>query len=141
MTKERLRQYRELKNEKAQIEEKLEELEGVMYAPRGTNYEEKIREKYKTGSLTEVLHEQHEALVNLYNAKLAELNALLLEIETAVESLTDATERRVVRLHYIDGMKWEAVAVAIGYEWAQTHRIHARALAKLRELEEVKNNG
>lgn len=137
MTKERLRQYRELKKEKAQIEEKLEELEGVMYAPRGTSYEEKIREKHKTGSITEVLHEQHEALEKLYNDKLVELNALLLEIETAIESLTDSTERRVMRMHYIDGLKWEAVAVAIGYEWAQTHRIHARALKKLRKTEEA----
>lgn len=136
MTKERLRQYRELKKEKDELEMRLEEFEATMYDPRSPKYEETIRAQGKNDSIVERLTEQHTALENLYKSKLAELNALLLEIETAVESLTDATERRVVRLHYIDGMKWEAVAVAIGYEWAQTHRIHARALAKLRELEE-----
>lgn len=137
MTKERLRQYRELKREKAQIEEKIEELEGVMYAPRGTNYEEKIRAQSKTGSITEVLHEQHEALERLYNAKLVELNACLLEIETAIESLTDSTERQLMRLRYIDGLTWEEVAVALSYGWTQTHRLHSRALEKLRAAEEV----
>ena len=137
MTKERLRQYRELKKEKDELEMRLEEFEATMYDPRGAKYEETIRAQGKNDSIVERLTEQHTALENLYKSKLAELNALLLEIETAVESLTDSTERRVVRLHYIDGLKWEAVAVAIGYEWAQTHRIHARALAKLRELEET----
>ena len=137
MTKERLRQYRELKKEKAQIKEKLEELEGVMYAPRSSKNDGMPHAQGKNGSLVETLTEQHQTLLNLYNDKLVELNACLLEIETAIESLTDSTERQLMRMHYIDGLKWEAVAVVIGYEWAQTHRIHAGALKKLRKTEEA----
>ncbi len=37
-------------------------------------------------------------------------------------------EQEVLRLRYILGMKWEEVAVKMGYSWKQTHRIHSSAL-------------
>ena len=55
----------------------------------------------------------------------------LLEIEKAIETLP-STERTIIRLYYIAGMKWEEVCVAIGYSWKQVHRIHGRALDMLK---------
>lgn len=135
MTKERLRQYQQLKREKDMLEEKLEELESAMTSPRIQKLDGMPQGQPQGGSLMDLLVEQHLALKNLYASKLRELNDTLLDIETAIESLTDPTERNLMRLRYIDGLRWEEVTVAIGYSWQQTHRIHARALERLRAEE------
>jgi RNA polymerase sigma factor (sigma-70 family) len=136
MTKERLRQYQQLKREKDMLEEKLEELESAMTSPRIQKLDGMPQGQHQGGSLMEALVEQHLALKNVYANKLRELNDTLLDIETAIESLTDPTERNLMRLRYIDGLKWEEITLTIGYSWQQTHRIHARALEKLRTAEE-----
>lgn len=50
------------------------------------------------------------------------------EIERRIEKMEDEDEQRVLRLRYIKGMKWEEVAVEMGYSWKQVHRIHSDAL-------------
>lgn len=45
-----------------------------------------------------------------------------------ISLLRDEDEKRVLRLRYIKGLKWEEVAVNMDYKWAQMHRIHSRAL-------------
>ena len=110
MTKEQLREYRSIKIEVSQIERRIEELEGL----------------------------EHEAdiakpLRELYREKLASLIEGQLRIEKAIEEL-NPTERELIRLRYIDGAEWIDIAEAIHFEWAQTHRIHAKALAKIKNL-------
>ena len=73
------------------------------------------------------------SLQELYRQNLADLIEGQLRIEKAIESLTP-TERELMRLRYIDGAEWLDVAAEIHYEWTQTHRIHAMALAKIRDL-------
>ena len=107
MTKEELRQYRSIKNEICQIEHQIVVLE-------------------RHGDIAESLRE-------LYRQKLIELIEGQLRIEKAIEKL-DPTERTLMRLRYLDGAEWIEVAEGIHYEWTQTHRIHARALAKIRDL-------
>lgn len=72
-------------------------------------------------------------LRDIYQEKLANLIESQLKIEKAIESL-NSTERELMRLRYIDGADWTEVAATIHYEWTQTHRIHARALAKIKNL-------
>lgn len=50
------------------------------------------------------------------------------EIERRIEKMEDEDEQRVLRLRYIKGMKWEEVAVEMGFSWKQVHRIHSEAL-------------
>ena len=50
------------------------------------------------------------------------------EIFQAIEEVPDERERQVLTLRYIKGLKWEEIAVEMHVEWAQVHRIHARAL-------------
>lgn len=107
MTKEQLRQYRSIKIEISQIERRIEELE----------HDEDITQPLRS----------------LYREKLAELIECQLRIEKAIESL-NPTERELLRLRYIDGVDWTEVAATINYEWAQTHRVHSRALAKIKNL-------
>lgn len=109
MTKEQLRQYRSTKIEICQIDRRIAELERLGH-----------------DDLTQPLR-------NLYEEKLADLIDGQLKIEKAIESL-NPTERELIRLRYIDGADWTEVAATIHYEWTQTHRIHARALDKMKNL-------
>ena len=110
MTKEELSEYRSIKVEISQIERRIIELE-------------------RKGYDLEITHPLRE----LYRQKLSDLIDCQLRIEKAIESL-NPTERELMRLRYIDGAEWLDVAAEIHYEWTQTHRIHARALAKLKDI-------
>ena len=50
------------------------------------------------------------------------------KIERKIRQMENGDEQEVLRLRYILGMKWEEVAVKMGYSWKQTHRIHSSAL-------------
>ena len=50
------------------------------------------------------------------------------KIEKQIRQMENEDEQEVLRLRYILGMKWEEVAVKMGYSWKQTHRIHSSAL-------------
>lgn len=50
------------------------------------------------------------------------------KIERQISQMENENEQEVLRLRYILGMKWEEVAVKMGYSWKQTHRIHSSAL-------------
>lgn len=110
MTKEELRQYRSIKLEICQLEHRL-----VTMDMMGHN-----------DDITKPLRD-------LYRKKLEVLIEGQLKIENAIESL-DPTERELIRLRYIDGEEWLDICATIHYEWTQTHRIHARALDKIKNL-------
>jgi DNA-directed RNA polymerase specialized sigma subunit len=111
MTKEQLRNFKKIKDEHTQIEQRLRSLEK------------------RPESEEEILLPLRE----FYREKLEALITAQLEIERAIETL-DYTERTLVRLRYIDGLEWHQVCTAINYSWQQTHRIHARVLKKLERL-------
>lgn len=111
MTKEQLRQYRSTKIEISQIERRLATMR--VFDPIAAD----------------VTH----PLVQLYRERLKELVDGQLRIEKAIEDL-NPIERELMRLRYIDGADWTEVAATIHYEWTQTHRIHARALNKIKNL-------
>lgn len=151
MTKDELRSYLAVKQERAQIQRRLshtlgqiEEIEGRLYAPKAqaitgmpsaprkdssaleravVEYEEELREQKA----------EYKKLRRYYEQLEAKLAAQQLAIETAIEGL-EPTERTLLRCHYLEGMRWEDVCVQIGYSWRQTHRLHAAALNKLKDL-------
>lgn len=50
------------------------------------------------------------------------------EISDKIERLVDEDEKDVLFYRYIKLMKWEDIAVQLGFSWQHTHKIHARAL-------------
>lgn len=105
MTKEQLREYRDIKKELDALEvlgRKIEKHGG----PELVEHYKKQREK---------------------------LESDLLAVEKAIETLSP-TERTLMRLRYIEGLSWQAICGRINYSWQQTHRIHSRALIKIKEL-------
>lgn len=136
MTKAQLKAYRGIKKERDDIKRRREELEDVMYGPRSQRLDGMPRGGSGAGDVLEAQIDRKDELLAMYLVKEAELDDALFAIEQAIEKL-DPTQRTLVRLHYIDGLTWEQVAVAIDYSWSQTHRIHSAALKRLGE-EEVK---
>ena len=77
-----------------------------------------------------------------YAAKVDELERELIQkrydricsfrkVQTAIEELEDETEKDLLTYRYLNGMKWEEIAVKMGYSWKHIHRIHAVALKDL----------
>lgn len=70
------------------------------------------------------------------DARMKALEALD-EIQDAIETVPDAEERAVLRLRYIYGLKWEAVACGLSMSVRNTLYLHGKALqsvARCRKL-------
>lgn len=130
MTKERLRNYRALKRELKQIEERLVSVEAALYSPKIQKLTGMPAGGSHEGSALEAMATQHMELRDHYARKMVELTAELLSIETAIDALS-VTERTLLRFRYIEGLTWEEVCVAMSYSWRQIHYLHNRALTHL----------
>lgn len=134
MTKEELKAYIDIKKERDHLAKKIRELEAVMYGPRSQRLDGMPRGGSGENYVQEERMDSKTELLELYRAKELELTDALLQIEQAIKVL-EPRECLLVRLHYIDGLTWEQVAVAMDYSWRQVHRIHSTALEKLKEEE------
>jgi DNA-directed RNA polymerase specialized sigma subunit len=63
-----------------------------------------------------------------------ELLRARMEAEQLIDRLSDERHRAVLKSYYFSRRSWEECCVAVGYEWAQIHRIHSRALYELRKM-------
>lgn len=131
MTKERLKSYRNIKLERDKLLDMIEELEAQMKNPRAQRLDGMPRGGTSLTSAVESMVVKHTDLVERYREHVAALTEAVAKIENAIEGL-DPRERTLIRLHYIQGLTWEEVCVAMSYSWRQVHRIHAKALETLK---------
>ena len=122
-------QYIHIKGERAQIARLIADLDSTLASPGTSKWDSMPRGGGAGDPMTSGLIRK-EQLIERYRRKDAELAAELDRIETMWETLTPK-ERELMRYRYVDGLKWEAVCVKVGYEWSQTHRLHNGALDKL----------
>lgn len=54
-----------------------------------------------------------------------------IEIENTILGVEDAKEKTLLRLRYLEMLKWEEICVRMKYSWKQIHRLHAKALEKI----------
>lgn len=54
------------------------------------------------------------------------------EITDKIERLEKEDEKDVLMYRYIRLMKWEDIAIQMGYSWQHLHKIHAKALKNFR---------
>lgn len=135
MTKQRLKQYKAIKDERDQLLQILMEVEAALYYP-------KVQQlsgmpgggQAKEGNPQEDLALHHIELQARYKELIAKLAAEQLAIEAAIETLPPVT-RTALRHHYIEGKTWEETAVIMAYSWRQIHRIHALGLQQLEDKE------
>lgn len=53
------------------------------------------------------------------------------QIETAIQTVSNADLRLLLKLRYIDGDTWETIAVKMNYNYRWTLYLHGRALQAL----------
>lgn len=54
--------------------------------------------------------------------------SIKVDIETKITEMTDPNEQKVLRMRYIEGKKWNAIAEEMKYSWRQVINIHGSAL-------------
>lgn len=57
------------------------------------------------------------------------------EVEYLISTVDDWTVERVMRLRYIDGMKWEDICCKINYSWQGVHNLHNKGLNGIEWIE------
>lgn len=63
-----------------------------------------------------------------------ELVAVKTEINKGISQLTDGRYREILRLRYLQGMKFERIAVTMNYSLRHVFTLHGRALLKMEEI-------
>ncbi len=54
------------------------------------------------------------------------------KVQEAIEAMENDREKELLTYRYLQGMKWEEIAVKMGYSWQHVHKIHASALKNLK---------
>ena len=125
LKKEYLRSYTPAVSAARRLEEEIEQLREDKMAPALV--------------MDDMPHAHDQKDLSDYAAKLDELERKLIkaryeridlyaEIFADIERLEDETEKAVLTYRYLRRQSWEEICVKLGYQWAQVHRIHARAL-------------
>ena len=70
-------------------------------------------------------------LMDSLMGKIEELAAVRAEIERAIGTVQDDTQRRLLRRKYINGLTLEQIAVEMHYSYVHTCRIHGYALSNI----------
>ena len=71
-------------------------------------------------------------LEKIINDEIDRFVELKKEIREVINNVPDPDERLVLRLRYIEFLKWEAIASSMGLSLKQVHRIHASALMNVK---------
>lgn len=130
MDKYQLRQYKELELEAWSIRELLTQADQDKYTQRAPALSDMPRAPRRSQSEVERRVLNCEAVHEMYDAKLKQLEEQLLAIESAIDSLPPKL-RTILRVHYIKGYRWEDVCTQVGYCWQHVHRLHKQALIML----------
>ena len=94
---------------------RLDELEQI-YA--GVNEQLRVSEQAVSGSQQEM----QDAI-----SKLSDIKSNIARLETEISAL-DEREKELLTLRYLKGLKWEEIAVNMGYSWRKIHYLHGEAL-------------
>lgn len=137
MTKERLKAYRDIKRERDDLKRRVQELNAQLYKMRAQRLDGMPRGGSGENCVNEKLIDTKSKLLEMLTAKLVELDTECIAVEKAIKKL-EPRERLLVRLHYFDGLTWDQVVIKMSYSWSQVHRIHGKALRKLKEEEAEK---
>ena len=134
MTKEELKRYRGMELEMKMIERKMAALRRRAESPGGAAFSHAPGRGGERHGFADCVAELVE-LQELYDERAHAMTADMLRIVGAIGRVSDPVERVLLELRYVDGLSWLEIMRQIGYEESQTHRIHGRALAHIREVE------
>lgn len=130
-----LMSYRWAKKQEERILEEIQELRMDKMFPSAVN--DGMPKGSEQRDLSDYAAKLDELIQELKEERLEKIKRLQ-SIERVIKELDNEDMQTILRLRYIDGLKWEEVCVAINYEWAQMHRIHARALREIKINDDTK---
>lgn len=122
--------YREARKDVRRREEELAELVGMQESASAIRYSDMPKGGGGQADLSDEMVEREKLWRKIQKARYKRIRVFA-EIKNAIERLPTADEREVMSYRYLELMSWEQICVKIEKEWAQTHRIHSRALENI----------
>ena len=129
MTKKELHELFWMKKNIKRMEEKLIELEAKAAQITSKISKEPKEHDNTVDKLSETVAEIVD-LQNEINDQLKKYYERVKYIERSIEALPPR-EALLIRLRYLDQLRWEEICVEMHYSWRQIHYIHAEALKML----------
>ena len=129
MTEAELKEYINIKRERDQLRDMLDEIEATLYHPK-IQHMTGMPSNISDGNRHEDLIVKHIDLQDRYKAKIEELAARQLEVEKAIDALRPP-HRMLLRYRYIDGLTWEQVSEKMHYSLRNVHRMRKEAVLML----------
>ena len=130
-----LMSYRWAKKQEERILEEIQALRMDKMFPSAVN--DGMPKGSEQRDLSDYAAKLDELIQELKEERLEKIKRLQ-SIERVIKEIDNEDAQTILRLRYIDGLRWEEVCVAINYEWAQMHRIHARALREIKINDDTK---
>lgn len=137
--KQWLWRYREAKKDVRRYENELRELIETQESTGAIEYSDMPKGSGNQSDLSDYMVKREEAWKRIMKARYKRI-VVFQEIKNVIEQLPSADEREIMSCRYIqlNGYKaksWEEVCVITNHEWAQAHRIHAKALKNIRLMQ------
>lgn len=130
-----LMSYRWAKKQEERILEEIQALRMDKMFPSAVN--DGMPKGSEQRDLSDYAAKLDELIQELKEERLEKIKRLQ-SIERVIKEIDNEDAQTILRLRYIDGLRWKEVCVAINYEWAQMHRIHAKALREIKINDDTK---
>lgn len=129
--KDYLKSYKKTRNRLNSMELQRKQIRIDMLHVKASQGDGMPRAKGETNDLSRYIV-QMANLEEQIDDKRSELMDKQTEITAAINSLDDDDECTIMTEKYLNGKTWEQVAEDNGYSWMTMHRIHGRALKKIK---------
>lgn len=135
MTKEELKKYKVYKLEIQSISDSILELQATLenVAAKPITDDPMNHNAFLVDKQSELVLKKIDLEEKLIS-KRQELIKAHEDIEDAIEQLNSPIERTILRMRYIEGLKWEEICVRIDYGWDNTHTLHRMALKNISKI-------
>ena len=124
--KEFLWSYQRAKRDVDRLEAQLEELRLNQLFPSALNNDD-MPHGNAMCDLSDYMAKYDEIYSAIIKARYQRLEAFR-KVRASIEELKDDREKELLTLRYIKGLKWEEIAVKMGYSWRKIHYLHGEAL-------------
>lgn len=124
--KEFLSTYQKAKQKVERLEQQLGELRFNKLAPPAVS-NDGMPHKNDISDLSDYMVKLDEIESDITSARYERICAFQ-RIQYQIEKMDDEHEKDLLTYRYIKGMKWEQVAVKMGYSWRKIHYLHSKAL-------------
>lgn len=123
--KEFLESYQRAKRDVIRLEEQLAELRLNKISPSVIN--DGMPHGTDIGDLSDYAARVDQIERRIIVAKYKRIQ-IFQAVETRIEAMADEQEKELLTYRYLRGKSWEWIAVAMGYTWRHTLRLHGRSL-------------